>query len=457
MDGKEKIVNYSIQQRLSLALSLLIIVIGLLSGGYNYYTAKLDAKEWQDNYLMQISHINKNINAKNLDNTSKVFTEDDEEEDIKLYVVVLAPSQYNVNVAGVDLFRVPLKLTNGVHTVVGDKSDYRIAIKKMSTGERLIVAQSTIERDELVADNALRAFIPILLLVPLIILLIHRYIVYLFNPIKQTSSFIDQSKYDDFSLISSVDLPKEIHPFVKSINQLLIRVSEHILIQQRFIAEAAHELRSPLTALSLQAERLDSLTMSSDAKEQLETLRSGINRNRELVSQLLALAKVQANDQTNSINVSLLETLKLALEELMPLAENKHIDIGVNIDELENSNLFIQASEHELFLVFNNLIDNAIKYSDDYGVIDINFTQTEEQVMVSILDSGPGIAAEEISKVFSPFYRCLGTDKVGTGLGLSIVKSITDKIGASIKMRTIKNSGFEVTLKFEKKDQQRHP
>ena len=448
MDGTEKAVSYSIQHRLSIALSLLIVFIGLLSGGYNFYTAKLDAQEWQDNYLLQILNINLNNNAINIDSTSEIFAINDE-ADTNLYVTKLLPEQYKVNVAGAVLFRVPQNLSNGLHTVIGNISEYRVAIKKMSTGERLIVAQSTIERDELVADNALRAFIPILLLVPLIILLIRQYIVYLFNPIKQTSLLIDQSKYDDFSLISLLDLPKEIHPFVISINQLLIRVSEHISMQQRFIAEAAHELRSPLTALSLQAERLDSLTMSSDAKEQLKTLRAGIERNRDLVSQLLTLAKVQANKKLMTASVPLLTTLKTVLEELMLLAEKKQLDIGVDIGSLNANTIFIQADEHELFLVFKNLIDNAIKYSDDCGVIDIKVQQITGQVLVSILDSGPGIAVEEISQVFSPFYRCLGTNEIGTGLGLSIVKTITDKLGASIKMNNIKNSGFEVIVSFD--------
>lgn len=448
MDGTEKAVSYSIQHRLSVALSLLIVFIGLLSGGYNFYTAKLDAQEWQDNYLLQILNINLNNNAINIDSTSEIFAINDE-ADTNLYVTKLLPEQYKVNVAGAVLFRVPQNLSNGLHTVIGNISEYRVAIKKMSTGERLIVAQSTIERDELVADNALRAFIPILLLVPLIILLIRQYIVYLFNPIKQTSLLIDQSKYDDFSLISLLDLPKEIHPFVISINQLLIRVSEHISMQQRFIAEAAHELRSPLTALSLQAERLDSLTMSSDAKEQLKTLRAGIERNRDLVSQLLTLAKVQANKKLMTASVPLLTTLKTVLEELMLLAEKKQLDIGVDIGSLNANTIFIQADEHELFLIFKNLIDNAIKYSDDCGVIDIKVQQITGQVLVSILDSGPGIAVEEISQVFSPFYRCLGTNEIGTGLGLSIVKTITDKLGASIKMNNIKNSGFEVIVSFD--------
>ena len=449
MDGSEKIVSYSIQHRLSIALSLSIIVIGILSGGYNFYTAKLDAQEWQDNYLLQILHINLNSNIINLDSTSKIFAVDDE-TDSNLYVIKLLPYQDKIIFSGTVLFRIPQKISNGLHTVVGDISDYRVAIKKMSTGESLIVAQSTIERDELVADNALRAFIPIILLVPLIILLIRQYIIHLFNPIKQTSSLINESKYDDFTVISLVELPKEIHPFVISINQLLIRVFEHISMQQRFIAEAAHELRSPLTALSLQAERLDSLIMSNDAKEQLKTLRSGINRNRELVSQLLTLAKVQANKKTNTDNIFLMQTLKIVLEELIPLAEKKQLEINVEIGSLNADTLFIQADEHELILIFKNLIDNAIKYSDDYGVIYINVKQTVGQVIVSILDSGSGIAEEEMSQVFSPFYRCLGTNKIGTGLGLSIVKTITDKLGASIKMRTIKNSGFEVEVSFEK-------
>jgi len=445
MDGLKKTVSYSIQHRLSLSLSLLVIIIGILAGSYNFYTAKHNAKEWQDNYLQQILHIYQTNIKKEFNNNSEIFSANNEAE-TSLYIKKLPTQQTKFLLEKSILFNIPLDFSNGIKTVKGSNDSYRVAVRTLDSGERLIVAQSTIERDELVTDNALNALIPIFLLVPLIILLLHQYIAHLFLPIKQVSSTINKSQYDDFSTISLTELPKEIHPFVNSINQLLNRIAEHISMQQRFIAEAAHELRSPLTALSLQAERLDNLVTSEQAKKQLAVLRSGIERNRNLVSQLLTLAKAQSGQNYAITSIFLPTTIKMVVEELMPLAKQKNIDIGV----VESQQVYIQANEYELCTLFKNLIDNAIKYSNENGVIDIAIEQTDKNTSVSILDSGSGIENADIEHVFSPFYRGIETETLGTGLGLSIVKVIADKLNASIEMRYIDNVGFKVTIVFVK-------
>jgi len=443
MDGIQKTVNYSIEHRLSVSLSLLVIIIGIFAGSYNFYTAKHDAKEWQDNYLQQILHIYQTNFSKGTSTRGEVFSANNE-ADTNLYLNKLTSTQEYFHIKKTILFKLPLNIGDGLKTIKGNENSYRVAIRTFDSGERFIVAQSTIERDELVIDNALNALIPIFLLVPLIILLLRKYIAHLFLPIKQTSSTINKSEYDDFSTIDLAGLPKEIHPFVISINQLLVRISEHISMQQRFIAEAAHELRTPLTALSLQAERLDGLVTSDQAKIQLKVLRSGINRNRELVSQLLTLAKVQSNQNSIETNLFLPDIIKTIIEELMPLAEQKKLDIGV----IKSQSLYIKANQHELCILFRNLIENAIKYSHESGIIDISITLINDKAQVTILDCGPGISSDELQHVFSPFYRGIESETIGTGLGLSIVKAITDKLAADIKMSYIPNVGFQVSVIF---------
>tara|TARA_R110001592_G_scaffold123666_2_gene331854 strand:+ start:4933 stop:6264 length:1332 start_codon:yes stop_codon:yes gene_type:complete len=443
VDGIQKTVSYSIQHRLSLSLSLLVLFIGILAGSYSFYEAKHEAKEWQDNYLQQILHIYQTNLQKGTSTQGEVFSANNEVE-TNLYIKKLPEKQEKFFIKNKFLFNLPLNLRKGITTIQGSTDTYRVAIRTLDSGERLIVAQSTIERDELAVENALNALIPIFLLVPLIILLLRKYIAHLFLPIKQVSSTINKSQHDDFSTIALTGLPKEIHPFVISINQLLARIAEHISMQQRFIAEAAHELRTPLTALSLQAERLNGLVTSDEAKAQLKRLRTGINRNRELVSKLLTLAKVQSKQNSIETNILLPDIIKTIIEELMPLAEQKKLDIGV----VESQNLYIKANEHELCILFRNLIDNAIKYSHENGIIDISITQIKNKIQVIILDCGPGISSDELEHVFSPFYRGIEPDTIGTGLGLSIVKVITDKLGADIEMKCIANVGFEVIVSF---------
>ena len=200
--------------------------------------------------------------------------------------------------------------------------------------------------------------------------------------------------------------------------------------QRRFIADAAHELRSPLTALSLQAERLEQTEIPDLARERLMTLRRGIERGRNLLDQLLTLAKAQAAPDRPTSSVSVQHIYRRVLEDLMPLAEDKHLNIGVEGDQ----DIQLWVSELDLMAVVKNLVDNAIRYTQDGGRVDLSVTTEDGRAIIRIQDSGPGIPVTERERVFDPFYRPPGSDQVGSGLGLSIVKAVTDRIGAEIQL-----------------------
>jgi two-component system OmpR family sensor kinase len=215
-----------------------------------------------------------------------------------------------------------------------------------------------------------------------------------------------------------------------AINRLLARVAQSMTAQRRFVADAAHELRSPLTALSLQAERLGEADLSGAARDRLIALRCGIERSRNLVNQLLSLARAQAagDDPPSSVSVQLV--YRRVLEDLMPLAEAKHIDIGVDGEQ----DVHVRMSEADLLAVVKNLVDNAIRYTPDGGRVDLSVNAAEDRAVLQIKDSGPGIPLAERERVFDPFYRAPGSDDVGSGLGLSIVKAISDRVGAEIRL-----------------------
>jgi two-component system OmpR family sensor kinase len=201
-------------------------------------------------------------------------------------------------------------------------------------------------------------------------------------------------------------------------------------IQRRFVADAAHELRSPLTALSLQAERLADAEMSETARERLATLRRGIERGRALMDQLLTLARAQSTVATLSNQVSVQQVFRRALESLIPLAEAKNIDIGVE-SELDP---MVLTDETGLVTIVKNLLDNAIRYTPSGGRIDLAVDVTDHHVILQVRDTGAGIPAEEQSRVFDPFYRAPGSDEKGSGLGLAIVQAIADRIGADVSV-----------------------
>jgi two-component system OmpR family sensor kinase len=170
-------------------------------------------------------------------------------------------------------------------------------------------------------------------------------------------------------------LPSEIFPFVMAINRLLRRVEKSMDAQRRFVGDAAHELRSPLTALSLQAERLAAAEMSANAQERLKTLRQGIERGRALLDQLLALARAQAATNTSPSRLSVQEAYRRVLEDLMPLAEVKAIDIGV-VCAVDAE---VMVNDFDLMTLLKNLVGNAIRYTPAGGRVDLSVLATASE------------------------------------------------------------------------------
>ncbi|OZA13786.1 MAG: two-component sensor histidine kinase, partial [Polynucleobacter sp. 24-46-87] len=250
----------------------------------------------------------------------------------------------------------------------------------------------------------------------------------IFQPIKNLANDIDSRTEQDLHSIEEINLPSELQPFMVAINRLLGLVSQSVLLQRRFIADAAHEMRSPLTALSLQAERIAQVQLSPEAQERIGVLRQGINRNRDLLEQLLTLAKAQSSALSPENPISIQAVFRRVLEDLMPIAEAKHLDIGVE----GHVDLLVWVSELDLTAMVTNLVANAIRHTPEYGQIDLKVCMKSSQVIISVCDTGPGIPLQERDRVFEPFYRTLGAGQGGSGLGLAIVKAIAEKIGAEV-------------------------
>ena len=267
----------------------------------------------------------------------------------------------------------------------------------------------------------------------------------MFRPIATLSKEVDLREEQALHPVQDHHLPVEVRPFAVAINRLLARVDQAMTSQRRFLADAAHELRSPLTALSLQAERLAHAEMSEVARERLAVLRQGIERGRSLVDQLLALAKAQSRTMPAPVPVSAQHVFRRVLEDLMPLAEAKHIDIGVE----GAKDVEIWTSELDLTLLIRNLVDNAIRYTPERGRVDLSIRASGGFAELRIEDNGPGISLAERERVFDAFYRTLGNTHQGSGLGLSIVQTIANRIGAKIQLDFSdreKQSGLSVAI-----------
>jgi len=446
MDGRQIKASASLQMRLSLSLSLVILAVALVAGAFSFYAAFDEAHEWQDNVLRQVVVLSGEQHpimarkgrgatmAKDMDNDP-------------IIVQFIRPTQVSSKNSMVKDFVLPDNLPEGIQTVQIGKDTYRIFIKNLGSGERLAVVQSTGERDEMARDGALRTLLPFLILVPVLLFIIGKIIRQILAPVTVVAGEIDTRKELELHPIVPDMLPIEIRPFVIAINRLFDRIRQSMELQRRFVADAAHELRSPLTALSLQAERLANTELSVTAQERLADLREGIERSRILLNQLLAFARAQATVDQTVKPVSVQHIFRLVLENLMPLAEVKDIDIGV----VGATDVKVNVSEMDLITLIRNLVTNAIQYIPPGGRIDLSVEKTSKGVVINVKDNGPGISDEERKRVFDPFYRILGNDETGSGLGLSIVQAIADRIGAIVRLENSDNNsktGLSVTVVF---------
>ena len=412
----------SLQVRISIALILMFLPLSIIAGAFSYYQTYHEAEELQDDLLRQTAAY---INPKTTDYT-QIGSEN--------HILIQTFGQEDT---------IPLSNTlgEGFHTIKGgvddddDDDEYRAYVHQTPQG-KIAVLQETEYRDDLAATAAYQSVLPLLIALPLMILLTVWITYRAMRPVKTLSASLGQRRSDDLSPLDGEGVPSEIQGFVTAINQLLQRTGENIRRQQRFIADAAHELRSPLTALSLQAERLTKLPQSDETREQTGLILQSIQRNRHLLEQLLTHARAQGSEtQRNLTDISLQAQFRRVLQELMPLALDKQQDIGVAVE----NDLRIRADDTEIYTLIKTFTDNAIRYTPAGGRIDIGFSETPTTLTIWVEDDGPGIPAAERSRVTDAFYRILGTEQQGTGLGLSIADAIAKRYGGKLILADSRN------------------
>lgn len=448
MDGSQVQIGQSLQARLSGWIAAVIAVLALAAGVFSFGMAFQEANELQDDQLHQIAIL---ANSHNLllspRDAAAIDTEIDPES--RVILQVLQPAADITTRAGSTALNLPANLLDGIQTVTVNDETWRILVKPLDTGIRIAVGQQTSVRNEIARNSAMRTLLPFVVLIPILLLLVSELIRQMFKPVKQLALDLDQRDPQDLREVADQHVPSEIHPFVIAINRLLSRVAQSMAVQRRFLADAAHELRSPLTALSLQAERLASSELSAQARQRLDALQSGLQRSRQLLDQLLALARAQESVRDQAATVSVRRIAHQVIEDLMPLAQAKNIDLGM-VGEKDTN---LRVSEIDLKTLLKNLLDNAIHYTPEDGKIDLHIRNFMGKTILQIEDTGPGIPGDERERVFDPFYRILGNDEIGSGLGLSIVKAIADRLGAEVTLHYVnekKETGLSVVVEFPK-------
>lgn len=424
MDGGEIGVTHSLQRQLSKGIGSVVLVAGLLAAAASFAFAYFEAKELQDDMLRQIavlsaSHITKGTSlvAQNIESNIGGISDPDSRVSVFHLPSPAAPTWLKP------------EWTPGLHSVDGETEQMRIFVLSRQSEETTVVAQPTEARNEIAINSGLRTLIPLLLLLPILVWVINRIVRRELAPITALANKLDEQVIERPQAISGEKLPDEITPFVQAINRLLSRVNQLLLQQRRFVADAAHELRSPLAAISIQAENLASATSLEMMHERLRSLQAGIQRTRQLAEQLLNLAKTQTSEPVSAeVNVSVMARELIA--EYLLRAEAKEIDLGLD----EKENIVLQGSADALRLILSNALDNAIKYTPRGGEVTLHLYTNASSAIIEIVDNGMGIPPEEFNHVFDPFCRLQNASGEGSGLGLSIAKEAANRLGGIISL-----------------------
>lgn len=313
-------------------------------------------------------------------------------------------------------------------------------------GRLIRVAQTKDARWEALAGLAVNLFWPVLSLLPLLALFLWFGIGYGLRPLRKISTELAQRDADSLSPIVINTLPNEIKPFAEELNLLLQRLDDTFSQQKHFIADAAHELRTPIMALGIQAQLLKDADTPNEREQALEQLQAGITRLSHLGQQLLTMARIDpALPSTGYQSVDLLQICKEVIKGKICFAELKDIDLGL----IDSKQIQVDGNANLLGILLGNLVDNAIRYTPPHGQIDLAIRQTQAEILLEVSDTGPGIPEQERERVLERFYRGSHPGVEGSGLGLAIVSRIVEQHDARLELLTGSTGrGLMVRVRF---------
>ena len=302
------------------------------------------------------------------------------------------------------------------------------------------VAETREKRSVLAAEIIKGVMLPQFAILPLAVLLVWLALVRGIKPLSQLEERIRARKSDDLSPLDDKAVPLEVAPLVVSVNDLLTRLKDSIATQKRFLADAAHQLKTPLAGLRMQADLAQRHGASEDdLKRSLQQIGRASVQATHTVNQLLALARAEggsANLPQQQCNI--VDIASEVLLDALPRAADKGIDLGYDGVDPDTAGVEVQGNPTLLKEMVRNLVDNAVHYTPSTeqrpGVVTLRVLVDpySRALVLQVEDNGPGIPPGERELVFQPFYRALGTNVDGSGLGLPIVREIAQRHGASI-------------------------
>ena len=340
---------------------------------------------------------------------------------------------------------VPLQKVSGFENVRLADLTWRVYSVHMP-GRTVQSIQCLDFREEVINKQALQAGLPIALLIPVAAWILWFGACRAMAKLEALARVAAAQDENSISELPTKGVPSEISPLVVAVNRLLTRLRDAFTSQRRFVQDAAHELRTPITAMTLQLENLKACPMDAETAAQVSQFEAGLKRTKRLIEQLLRLARQEAPQKPEAAsNVELAPFLQELISDLMPCADHRDIDVGLSVD----INATVRANPHELRSLLHNLLDNALRYTPEHGVVDVRLFANDGKVVVEIVDSGPGIPPDLLPRVFDRFFRIEGSDTEGSGLGLAIAKHAAERNRIDLHLdNRIERSGLVARATF---------
>lgn len=432
--------NTSLRRRLFVWLSGSILAAGFLAAAVSFWLSYEDANELQDTQLQQVAAVLSNGTLAPI--TTRFEPRTNEEAETHFVVKLLGPAPTVTNPA-VDL-PLPESLQPGLQTLEQAGVRWRAIVTRSAAGQRFAVAQRMTVRDEVARDTALLTLLPLLVLMPILLLIVSLVLRQTFAPMLAMSAEVDRLDGSHPTVLDEHPVPVEALPLVQAVNRLMRRLALLLEQQRRLVSDAAHELRTPVAALIVQADNVQHV-LPPEARERMSALRRGLARMSSLIDQLLDFARVQGAAPSMLQRLELNTLVRSAIEDIVPMAQRKGVDLGC----VRSDPASIQGDPLHVYALVRNAVDNAVRYTPGGGVVDISVYTEGNQACLVVEDTGPGIAPTDMERAFEPFARLLGGQEAGSGLGLAIARTASQALGGRIELgeRADHRSGLRFTYR----------
>jgi two-component system, OmpR family, sensor kinase len=421
----------SLRRVLLMWLVPLFLLVGAASAAFSYWSYSTMVREFMDSQMQQLG----DSIAMQEEHAMPPGLSPERVHKWGAYVVQVYGADRSLVASSWPKLTAPLQREPGFADLRQDGASWRVYSTEDHGGRRVQVLQSGTFRAHLAAERAGAAIAPVMILLPLAIMILWGVSGAMSRAVRDIGR---QAALQDENSISELPLarvPQELKPLVESFNSLLTRLRDAFATQRRFVQDAAHELRTPITAVALQLENVRCDLPEGACKQSFAQLEAGVSRAQRLVDQLLKLSRQEAPVLEPAGVVDLQAQLHESMNALIALADQRNIDLGL-VPPAEGQPMpTFRCAPSDLRTVIDNLIENALRYTPAGGVVDVRVVRDGPRCAIEVVDTGPGIPAELLPRVFDRFFRVPGGNARGSGLGLSIAQAAAQRCGLRIALR----------------------